>query len=227
MPTVDLLVLASSMKRRERCVAGWDLENDRWVRPVSSREDGALELRHCAVDGRWPDLFDVVRVELAEHQPTSYQPENWLIADRPWHLREQADSGELVDDLRDVVDHDNWLLEDTDRRVSGAALRAKPASSSLVLVEPTALSWRIETAPWGAQQHKADFSVDGTSGYDFAVTDIPILGRLEQLNNGHYPRDAVGVEDDSDVFLTISLAEPYSKNDQCYKLAAAIVEVPA
>jgi hypothetical protein len=41
------------------------------------------------------------------------------------------------------------------------------------------------------------------------------------------PRGAVGIDDYSAVFLAVSLAEPYSKNDLCYELAAAVVEVPA
>lgn len=37
----------------------------------------------------------------------------------------------------------------------------------------------------------------------------------------------VGVDDDSDGFLTISLAESHQENDACYKLAAAVLEVEA
>jgi hypothetical protein len=125
-----------------------------------------------------------------------------------------------------VTDHDDWLLENTDRRVEGAKLRASPAASSLALVEPSALTWRVETAPWG-RQRKADFSVDGRGTYDFAVTDIPVFAQLEPLADGNYPRSRVGIDDASDVFLTVSLAEPYELNDRCYKLAAAVVEVPS
>jgi len=225
--SVDLLVLASSRKRRNRCVAGWDLENERWIRPVSTRTDGALELEHCVMNGRWPEVFDVVRVELERPLPTNYQPENWLIADQPWQLLQQADPRTIRDDLRSITDNHDWLLESTDRRVEGAALRADPAASSLVLVEPSTLTWRIETPPWG-KQHKADFGVDGQDGiYDFPVTDIPIFAQLQPLDDGNYSRSQVGIEDTSDVFLTVSLAEPYAENDRCYKLVAAVVEVPS
>jgi hypothetical protein len=227
MPTVNLLVLASSRKRRGRCVAGWDLDNGCWVRPVSPRADGTLELAHCELDGSWPEVFDVVRVDLTAHQPTAYQPENWIIADEPWQLLERADPRAIVEDLRATTDHDTWLLRSSDRRVEGAALRAHAAASSLVLVEPSTLAWRIETAPWGERQRKADFQVGGGGWYDFAVTDIAIFERLRELDDGNYPRDAVGIADESDVFVTVSLAEPYEENDRCYKLAAAILEIPA
>ena len=191
--------------------------------------DGALEARHCAVDGRWPDLFDVVQIELAAHRPTPYQPENWLIADRPWQLLRQVDRRSLIDDLSATTNQDDWLMENTDRRVEGAALRANPAASSLGLVHPSSLSWRIETPPWGGRQRKADFQVEGNGNgsYDFPVTDIPVLGQLQPLADGNHPRSTVGISDGSDVFLTVSLAEPYAENDRCYKLVAAVIEIPA
>jgi hypothetical protein len=142
-------------------------------------------------------------------------------------LLERAHPRGVIEDLRAATDHDDWLLRSSDRRVEGAALRASPAASSLVLVEPSSLAWRIEMAPWGERQRKADFRVDGGGWYDFAVTDIPVFERLRELDDGNYPRRTVGIADGSDVFLTVSLAEPYEGNDRCYKLAAAVIEVPA
>jgi len=84
MSEIDLLVLASSYKHGGRCIAGWDVTNDRWLRPVSPRPDGTLELVHCAIDGDWPRLFDLVRIEIDQPRPTPYQPENWVITERPW-----------------------------------------------------------------------------------------------------------------------------------------------
>lgn len=40
-------------------------------------------------------------------------------------------------------------------------------------------------------------------------------------------RRDVGIDDDSDGFLTISLGESHQENDACYKLAAAVLEVEA
>jgi hypothetical protein len=72
-----------------------------------------------------------------------------------------------------------------------------------------------------------DHVQDGPGMYDFTVTDIPVLAQLQPLANGSYPRNQVGIDDASEVFLTVSLAEPYERNDCCYKLVAAIVEVPS
>lgn len=227
MPEVDLLVLASSRKHGGRCVAGWDLTNERWLRPVSPRDDGTLELGHCAVDGDWPEVFDVVRLEIGAHRPSPYQPENYLIAGRPWQRLRREAPEDVVETLDDLLEPGHWLLRSGDRRVQAAALRANPAVSSLVVVEPSSLSWRVETAPWGERQRKADFRLDDGGWYDWPVTDIAVYEELRQLEDGGYPRDQVGIGDDSGVFLTISLGEPYEGNDACYKLVAAVLEVPS
>lgn len=74
MSEIDLLVLASSHKHGDRCIAGWDLTNDRWLRPVSQRHDGTLELRHCAIDGNWPQVFDLVQMEIDQPRPPPISP---------------------------------------------------------------------------------------------------------------------------------------------------------
>jgi hypothetical protein len=67
------------------------------------------------------------------------------------------------------------------------------------------------------------FTTDGPGQYDFHVTDVPIEQALHGLGLGVHARDAVGIDDDSEVYLTISLGEPYNLNDDCYKLAAAVI----
>src|SRR5687768_7103862 len=105
MPEVDLLVLASSRKHGGRCVAGWDVTNDRWLRPVSTRVDGTLFLHDCAIDARWPEPFDIVHLEIGDHRPTPYQPENWASTGRGWELVETVDPAAVRDDLRARIDH--------------------------------------------------------------------------------------------------------------------------
>lgn len=223
---VDLLVLASSRKHGGRCVAGWDVTHDRWLRPVSPRADGTLELSHCAIDNDWPQLFDLVRVEIDQHRVTPYQSENWVITDRPWERVRRVEPRAVRDDLRNLVDHTDWMLASGDRRVSAAALRANPAPTSLVLVEPSELTWYIE--PFGgSRQYKTNFRLEGGGWCEFSVTDPPVYERMVPLANGSHARDAVGIDDSSDLFFLVSLSEPYDQTDRCYKLIAGVLEVPA
>lgn len=224
---VDLFVLASSRKGGGRCVAGWDLTNDRWLRPVSPRPDGTLELGHCQIDGDWPRLFDVARVEIDGHRPTAYQPENWQITDRVWERVDVADPAAVRDDLADLVKHTDWLLDSGDRRVDAAALRASPAPSSLALVRPDDARWRLEQFGAG-RQYKTTFRLAGRNAwYEFSVTDPPIYERLVPLADGSHERNVVGIADESEVFYLVSLAEPFADNDRCFKLVAGVIEIAA
>jgi Dual OB-containing domain len=130
------------------------------------------------------------------------------------------------DDLRGLVEHGHWLLQEGDRRVAAAALRANPAPSSLVLVEPSDLTWYIEHFGNG-RQYKTNFLIPGGGWCQFSVTDPPIHERLVPLADGSHARGVVGIADDSDLFLLVSLSEPFEKTDDCYKLVAGTLEVPA
>jgi hypothetical protein len=222
---VDLLVLASSRKGGGRCIAGYDLDGERWIRPVSDLEDGALMLEHCGLVGRWPQVLDIVRVELDEQRPLAWQPENWSLTGAAWELIDQLDPADAAGVLRDLVNHDVKLLESTNRKMAGEYLREHPIAASLTLSKPGDLQWRIETPPWGGRQEKALFMLDGPGQYDFHVTDLLIEAALHELALGVHARDAVGIDDDAELFLTISLGEPYNLNDDCYKLAAAVIAV--
>lgn len=222
MPEVDILVLASSRKGGGRCIAGYDLEGERWVRPVSNLADGALMLDHCGIDGAWPELLDIVHIDLDEPQPLKWQPENWSLTGEDWVRVDRLDPAAAGDVLDGLVDHNVKLLASTNRKIAGDYLREHPIDASLTLAKPASLQWRIEQPSWGRQE-KALFTTDGPGQYDFHVTDVPIEQALHGLGLGVHARDAVGIDDDSEVYLTISLGEPYNLNDDCYKLAAAVI----
>jgi hypothetical protein len=214
-------VLASSQKINGRCIAGIDLESGDWLRPVSATQDGGLREPDCAVEGRYPEPFDVVRVQLDHAAPQPWQPENWVIGDTEWSLRETANPEKIWKDLRDQVDHHVDILADHSRTVSAESVRKNPVDASLVLVEPTELHWRLEK--FGSRQHKADFSLGDRGMYEFMVTDIPIKAALGALPDGVHDRSKVGIGNDEEVLLTISFSEPWSKTDTCSKLVAAVL----
>jgi hypothetical protein len=226
MPEVDFLVLATSRKGGGRCIAGYDLDDGRWVRPVSNLREGTLTIDHCGIDGEWPDVFDIVRVEIAEAQPLPWQPENLLLADKPWQLIDRLDPAHARSTLDELLDYDVELLQSTNRTIAANDLRATPIDASLTMVKPDSLEWHIEKPPWGGRQEKARFIGDGFGHYEFHVTDIPVEEALHLLGFGLHAREAVGIGADADVYLTISLSEPFDRNDNCYKLAAAVIALP-
>jgi hypothetical protein len=227
MTEVNLLVLASSRKGGGRCIAGYDLEAERWIRPVSDLADGALMIEHCGIEGAWPEVLDIVRIEINQPRPLAWQPENWSLTDAPWERIDRLDPAHAADVLQGLVNHDVTLLQSTNRKIAGDYLQAHPIAASLTLAKPDQLQWRIEEPPWGGRQEKALFSANGRGQYDFHVTDFPIEDALHGLDFGVHPRAAVGIDDRAEVYLTISLGEPYNLNNDCYKLAAAVIALPS
>ena len=79
-----IVCLANSRKEGDRCIAGKELLADvspgGWVRPVSDREDEAVnESERQYEDGDEPRVLDVVDVPLLKARPKGYQQENWLL----------------------------------------------------------------------------------------------------------------------------------------------------
>ena len=93
-----------------------------------------------------------------------------------------VDAHSVRDDLRGLIDHNNWMLQSGDGGVDALALRATPAATSIVLIEPSDLSWSIE--PFRFSRHyKTNFRLDRRGWYQFSVTDVPVHERLAPLAN--------------------------------------------
>ena len=96
METKSICVLANSIKFGKRCVAGmevtstgehkWHLSKQ-WLRPISHREDGALNAleSRITVHGHQPELYDILEIDLHGKAHVDGQPEDWLIEEgRMW-----------------------------------------------------------------------------------------------------------------------------------------------
>ena len=209
---VDILCLANAWKKSPgRCVAGINLDDGSWVRPVSDTEDGELTVSQCTMDiGRQVAPLDVVRVYLKAPAPRPHQPEDWLISERQWRLRRRLDLREAKKILKKAHElHKDGIFGTTTDRVSLSQVDSLPGrriASSLTVVRVTAPEFR-----WGNRwnQRRAVFGHAGTT-YDLAMTfeDRPPVGQST-----------------SKWYFTISLAEPFYGS--CYKLVAGAIEVPA
>ena len=100
----DIIIMAKSNKHSNYCIAGIDINNREWVRPVSSlthieravpREDIVYE------NGEEAQLLDVVRINFIEALPTDAQTENLLYDDTIYWKK--IDSWSLDDLLRFIM----------------------------------------------------------------------------------------------------------------------------
>jgi hypothetical protein len=206
---VELVCLANSRKQGGRCVAGLDLESGAWIRPVGPGEHGELDLSDCQLDsGDLPALLDVIRVPLLEPVPEPHQPENWLVGPGRWTLAGRM----TVEDARTTLESARVagpeLFGDRSDRIDWDEIQARPVTSSLALIRVAAPTFMVN--PW--QSFRARFALNG-AWYDLGYTDLSAWAAEA--------RQAAPFQAEGDWYLTISLGEPYVRDNQCYKLAAA------
>jgi len=107
-----IVVLAKSLKHRNYCVAGKDINSKEWVRPVSDIYGAELSEQQCKCtntkwqrDGNPPystKLLQKVEMNFKEHAPLPNQPENYVVKDDAvWKQQYQIKVNELATYIND------------------------------------------------------------------------------------------------------------------------------
>jgi len=232
------LVLANSIRRGCRCIAGREmLQRDgkwfygQWIRPVSPQGEGEVRTQEsmCS-DGTQPAVLDVVEVTVTSNQGCAHQPENFLIdTSCRWQKLGTIPGGGLLA-VEETPAH-LWLQPGggrTDRIHSEMALGSLKPFQSLYLIRPTNLLFRI----WEAvddfrggprKQRRAVFAYAGTE-YDLPITDPTMDTRYFQpfpaLNQ---PPREIAPNSPANCLLVVSLAAPFTDGYH-YKVVATVLE---
>jgi len=172
MPTKLLLILANSLKRGGRCIAGrevlwrpdarWYLGP--WIRPVGTHGQGELHLAETLLPDATPvQVLDFAAVTLQQHEGRADQPENWLVSgdgtgippiwakpDRivkppPLHALEEHPANLWIDKA------------EMNDRISPHRLQELHPGSSLAIIKPQDLTvawWTEQNAVKNRPQHK-------------------------------------------------------------------------
>ena len=217
MPAIEMVCLANSRKYQERCIAGIRVDGQGWIRPVASTEHGSLFPKHYRLkETGEPHLLDVIRVGCVRPDPKPHQPENWLIDGTPWELVSRPLTADAEPLLQSAVVPGPDLFGSTfDKVPENLSVR-----TSLALIAPENLRWRIRLTQNFTRQTRAVFSLTGVH-YDLSVTDPIWEQRLRHLREGHHSLADAGIGPDARVLFTVSLGEPF--NGYCYKLVAAVI----
>jgi Dual OB-containing domain len=219
METKRIVVLANSRRPGGHCVAGVEIARSgrpRWIRPIGDRADGEVrDSERTYRDGSEIALLDIADIDLLEHRPNDYQPENWVIGTAERWRR----AGSLLSaDLANYVQAGGPLWINGSGSADGSNNRVAPEEarslgSSLRLIEVSSWSLEVYTKTYsGKRKVRAAFDWAGES-YLMDVTDPEVEAR--------YISRKVGSYDGDDAYLTISLTSPF--HDYCYKLVAAVI----
>jgi putative nucleic acid modification protein with dual OB domain len=215
-----IICLANSRKITARCIAGKDLDDGSWVRPVSNRDTHEIsEEDRRYQDGSTAQLLDKITIPFLQYQPHGHQPENILIDDQYYWTK----VGEATfDELEEFIDDgplpwpNNYSTQGKiNDRVPEALLNQQPASLRFVFVDNVTIMVENKTLYGSALEKRAvraAFQHRGTQ-YCLDVTDTVIERRYLQMGIGQYSIN--------NAYLCISLGEVFY--GYAYKLVSSII----
>lgn len=218
----QIVCLANSWKRKERCIAGIDLNNGQWIRPVCDDlfpEDGRVPQQIRQIDDQEPELLDILEIPLAETCPAfKFERENLTILPGKWRKVGKATPA----DLFPFCDNSTEILHNSSKFVEISYLNSLLFSErqTLQLVRTTRFSIEPRSASHRGSPWKGSFKiVNGKSLFDANITDPIFANKLEY---GHPLQN--------DYLLTISLSLPWKPPDwegkaPCWKLIAGVIEL--
>ena len=219
--TKHIVCLANSYKYPNgRCIAGKETPAGSWIRPVSARPTHEVALDECrCADNTLPRLLDIVNVPLSAPAPHFHQAENHVIqVGQRW-----VKAGTVAfDDLAALCDDPPALWVNNQSTALGhndciSQEEAAEFTNSLLLVRPEGFSVEIGTNPWqGRRTYRGDFRYNGIH-YNLSITD-PRAREVYGNSTGDHPL--------TNVYICVSLTEPYEQDGRCHKLVAAVITNP-
>jgi len=175
----------------------------------------------CDVEGRFPELLEVVRFSHSGSVGDPAQPENVRVTGEQWERVGLLDGPTAYRRLEPVRTRGPALFGNQGRAVPADRAR-EGLDASLALVEPTNLWFTLEEAPDARKSPRAEFSLVRLE-YSLPLTETLIRPRLLQMAPGRYDFEDLGLPEPERVLLTVSLAE--EQNDWRSKLVAAVIAV--
>lgn len=216
----DIILLTTSKKYGNYCIAGVEKNTGNWVRIVS--EDAkiyhAVTLRNMIYkDGSLPKVMDIIRIKCKYHKPNKHQPENHVL-DSKLYWRKLGVA--RIEDLLRIhpIENKPFLLYDTNRFVDGAYInRLKDQDKySLILIAPKDVSVHIRLWPDG-KKITMSFDYNGNRYWYISITDIEFLKQYLRYPEGNYNYK-------NKCLLVISLGDMF-KDKKHYKLIAKVLVI--
>lgn len=236
-----IVCFANSRKIGRRCFAGKDITTKEWIRPVSLRDEGTIDVSeecmrreeclHCNHNYPCvpiiPAVLDIVKIEFDRHVAESHQIENYLISPCKWKkvgvLEPSSIDSFLEPSLSDLwIDgYDSWNRKN-DRFPSAQAYSIE---GSLRLIKVDKFMARIsteETLDGNVKRKKDGIFTYNNIKYIIPITDPVIEKWLEELDDGTYLyKQYSSNKMITQVILCLSIGQDF--NGYIYKFIAAVI----
>ena len=215
----QIICLANSWKRGERCIAGINIHTKKWVRPIYTNsnhsEDGSVPENIRLIDGKEPELLDIIHIPLdKEGDNFGFQSENLNILPGKWRKLGRVRSHQIVN----LCYQTDYVLHNTKRYVTVPFLQSLPFEErkTIQLIYTEKLSIVRNKHKWKGFL-KTNFNGTLTEA---KITDPEFVNKLE---SGYIPQNPC--------LVTVSLSMPFipsedwDKEDPCWKLIAGVIEL--
>jgi hypothetical protein len=233
MTQKKIFVLANSIKKQQRCVAGIEIVKGlggkedwgEWIRPVTHHDEGAIRLSECRLqDGAAPLPFDVIQIPLTARENNPTQPENWYIQPSgQWSkitVWSKNEAQKLIERPKSLWWEPGAKKQD---RVTPQYLLSQKKHQSLYLVKPVNFQFFVEDYNWDGKDKKrvrAIFSYNGQN-YNFSMTD-PLARQKHFPTFPNVQSGAVTPKGSEEILICVSLTPELS--GQHYKIVATVIE---
>lgn len=216
----EIICLANSWKRGERCIAGINLLKSQWIRPVSDLPDGRIPKEMRLIGGTEPALLDVLEIPLARTGPDfGFECENLSVLSGTWQRVGQVPAAFL----NKYCCNKEYILHNEQRYVTVSFLQSLPKHQRHTLQLIQAVTFSVRSI---GQRFESSSKWEGslmTSGGQRLTTNITDPVFIRRLELGHQPQ--------CPCLVTVSLSMPWRPpdwegDDPCWKLIAAVVELP-
>ena len=236
-----MVILAKSYKQGGWCIAGRQVrlnqerteydQTSHWIRPVSNNPQthGALSDADCAYeDGSTPKVYDVVELDFVERSASPGQPENELIANRPWRKIGEIQKQDVSLFLNEP--ECIWNEQIGTDYVTAQYVANRNVRNSLNLIRPQNFLLQLsnyynEFDGRYKREIRASFDYNGVHYEHISVTDPAI--RLMLTNQ--FPAEGQEVVEMSlragdNLYLCMSLGPAFTAQRKHYKLVATIFD---
>jgi hypothetical protein len=209
----QIICLANSIKRQERCIAGINPETGKWLRPIYKNypDNGRVPRKIRLIDGEEPALLDILDIPLEDSGlDFGFESENRNIAQGQWRKVGQVSP----QDVLRFASRNNLILHNSSRYVTVQYLQSllpqKRQTLQLVYVDKLIIS----------SDQRAKLILNNSCLLEKIKITDPIL--LKKSYSGY--------QISGSCLVTISLSMPFRPDDSwevdpCWKLVAGVIEL--
>jgi len=215
-----IICLANSWKRGDRCIAGINEVQGKWVRPVSDLPDGQIPKEMRQINRLEPALLDVLEIPLAKTGPDfSFECENLSVLPGKWRQVGKVPPAYLLK----YCNSQEYILHNDLRYVTVEYMQSLPMCDRLTLQLVKAVRFTVKKLFKrfeGGNKWEGSIVTQHGQRLTATITDPVFIRKLEL---GYRPQKAC--------LVTVSLSMPWRPDDwegddPCWKLIAGVVELP-